>query len=81
MSTPVRRDQFVISPKGITHTPTGSTYTPHPGAPYSGTVALSHLGNVLANGDDYRPHEVEAMMERLWAEYVDANPRLFDVHD
>jgi hypothetical protein len=40
----------------------------------------SQLGNVLPNGEDYRPHE-GAMMEQLWAEYVDANPRLFEVHD
>ena len=81
MSTPVRRDQFEISPNGITHTPTGGKYTPHPGAPHSGTMDLSRLCGVLANGEDYRPHEVLTMMERLWAEYVDANPRLFEVHD
>ena len=81
MSTAVRRDQFEISPKGITHTPTGAKYTPHPGAPHSGTLNPSRLGNVLANGEDYRPHEVQTMMEWLWAEYVDANPRLFEVHD
>ena len=72
------RDQFEISPKGITHKPTGATYTPHPGAPHSGT---SQLGNMLPNGEDYRPHEVTAMMELLWAGYVDTNPRLFEVHD
>lgn len=81
MSIPVRREQFEISPKGITHAPTGAKYTPHPGSPYSATMNLGQLGNVLANGEDYRPHEVQTMMERLWAEYVDANPRLFDVHD
>jgi hypothetical protein len=75
----VRRDQFEISlNKGITHKPTGATYTPHPGAPHSGT---SQLGNMLPNGEDYRPHEVTAMMKLLWAGYVDANPRLFKVHD
>jgi hypothetical protein len=42
---------------------------------------LGQLGNVLTNGEDYRPHEVQTMMEHLWAEYVDANPRLFEVHD
>ena len=81
MSTPVRRDQFEISPKGITHKPTGATYTPHPGAPHSGPMNLCQLGNVLPNGEDYRPHEVTAMMEPLWTGYVDANPRLFEVHD
>ena len=80
-STPVQRDQFRISAKGITHTPTGATYTPHPGAPHSGIMNLGQLGNVLANGEDYRPHEVQTMMELLWAEYVDANPRHFEVHD
>jgi hypothetical protein len=42
---------------------------------------LGQLGNVLANGEDYRPDEVQAMMEQLWADYVAANPRLFEVHD
>ena len=81
MSTPVRRDQFKISPSGITHTPTGAAYAPHPGAPHSGNMNLGQLGNVPANGEDYRPHEVQAMMEQLWADYVAANPRLFEVHD
>jgi hypothetical protein len=43
-STPVQRDQFEVSPKGITHKPTGATYTPHPGAPYSGSMNLRQLG-------------------------------------
>jgi hypothetical protein len=81
MSTPVQRVQFKISPKGITHIPTGATYTPHPGAPYSGTMNLSQLGNVLPKADDYRPHEVQEMMRQLWEEYVIANTRLFEVHD
>jgi hypothetical protein len=42
---------------------------------------LSQLGNVLPNGEDYLLHEVQAMMEQLWAEYVAANPRLFEVFD
>ena len=80
MWTPVRQDQFKVSPKGITHTPTGTTYIPHPGAPHSGTMNLGPPGNV-ANGEGYRPGEVQAMMELLWADYVAANPRLFEVHD
>ena len=80
MWTPVRQDQFKVSPKGITHTPTGTTYIPHPGAPHSGTMNLGQLGNV-PNDEGYRPHEVQAMMELLWADYVAANPRLFEVHD
>jgi len=33
----------------------------------------SQLGNMLKRGDDYSPYEVEEMMERLWAEYVETN--------
>jgi hypothetical protein len=80
-STPVQRDQFQISPKGITHAPTGATYTPYPGAPQFGNIELSQLGNVLPNGEDYQARDVQMMMEQLWAEYVAANPRLFEVFD
>jgi len=81
MPLPVQRDQFELSRKGVAHKPTGATYTPHPGAPHSGTINLSRLENGLPSGEEYRPHEVTAMMELLWTDYVDANPRLFDVHD
>jgi hypothetical protein len=54
-SMPVQRDQFEVSPKGITHKPTGTTYTPHPAAPYSGSMNRRQLGNVLTDGEDYRP--------------------------
>ena len=81
MSTPVRRDQFKISPSGITHTPTGAAYAPHLGAPHSGNMNLGPAWKRTRDGEDYRPHEVQAMMEQLWADYVAANPRLFEVHD
>jgi hypothetical protein len=44
-------------------------------------MKLGQLGNVLMSGEDYRPLEAQTMMQQLWAEYVDANPRLFEVHD
>ena len=62
-STPVRRDQFKIRSAS--------------GRPAQGKQDPGQLGNVLPNGEDYRLHEMQAMMELLWAEYVDANPRLF----
>jgi hypothetical protein len=71
---PVSREQFEISVRGITHKPTGATYTSHPGNPLSGTMNKSQLGNVSKrSGDSYSPFEVEAMMEQLWVEYVKAN--------
>jgi hypothetical protein len=35
------------------------------------------MGNVLENGEEYQPHEVEQMMERLWIEYLTENPEAF----
>jgi hypothetical protein len=78
MATPVTLDQFVVAPEGITHGPTGAAFSPHPGSPLSGNLHLGQLGNRLPNGDDHRPDEVRAMMQRLWAEYVEANPTAFD---
>jgi hypothetical protein len=75
-STPVRSDQFEISPEGITHTPTGASFTPYPGEPRSGHMNEGQLGNVLPNGEDYRPDQVHEMMRQLWAEYVVENPGL-----
>ena len=73
-SKPVAREQFEINARGIRHTPTGATYTPRPGSPFSGTMNRSQLGNVQTRGgDSYSPYEVEEMMEQLWAEYVKAN--------
>jgi len=71
MSAPVRRDQFEISPKGITHKPTGASFIPDPGEPGWGHLDPGQLGNVLPNGDDYEPHEVDAMMKQLWIEFVE----------
>jgi hypothetical protein len=55
---PVTREQFVITAEGITHVPTGATFTPHPGNPHSGNMYKGQLGNKLRNGEDHRPHEV-----------------------
>ena len=51
-STPVSKDQFEINRRGITHKPTGASYTAHPGSPFSGTMNRAQLGNVLKSGDD-----------------------------
>ena len=68
--TKVTRDQFEISNDGITHKPTGYTYSPHPGNPHSGTIRMGNHGNKLASGEDYSPGEVDDMMRKLWAEHV-----------
>ena len=74
MSTRVTPDQFEITAEGITHKPTGCTFAPHPGQPLSGNMRLGQLGNKLASGEDYRPHEVKARMNELWAKHrVTAN--------
>jgi hypothetical protein len=72
-SKQVKREEFEISARGIIHKPTGATFTPHPNNPFSGTINKSQLGKLGKRGDDYSPYEVEEMMDRLWAEYVQAN--------
>jgi hypothetical protein len=76
-SKPVRRDQFNITPQGITHKPTDAAFTPHPGSPHSGNMRMGRLGNILPNGDDFRPEDVKMLMDQLWAEYVATNPGAF----
>lgn len=68
-SARVTPDQFEISDAGIEHKPTGYKFTPHPGNPLSGNAWQAQLGNKLASGDDYRPDEVKAMMQDLWAKH------------
>ena len=70
MSTPVRSDQFVATAEGITHKPTGATFTPYAGERYVvSRLYRGQLGNVLDNGDDFRDDEVREMMFDLWAKY------------
>jgi hypothetical protein len=76
-STLVRRDQFSISPQGIIHKPTDAAFTPNFGDPRKGTIRLGSLGNKHPNGNGYRPQDVQRMMRELWAEYIAANPELF----
>ena len=63
------------------HKPTRATFSPYPGEPGWGRLDPGQLGNVLPNGDDYEPNEVDAMMQQLWIEYVAANPDLFKTPD
>jgi hypothetical protein len=72
-STPVRPDQFEITDEGITHKPTGCTFTPHPGQPMSGNMRMGQLGNKLPSGEDYRPEDVKAMMQQLWEKHCATN--------
>ena len=74
----VRRDQFNITPQGIIHKPTDAFFAPHPGNPYSGSIRLGQLENVVPVGDQYDPDQVKKMMMQLWTEYVAANSALFN---
>jgi hypothetical protein len=76
--TLVHREQFRISPKGITRPLERRTF--HIPA-HCGITSLGQLGSVLPSGEDYVPHEVQTIMEQLWEDYVSANPRLFEVHE
>ena len=74
----VTRDQFNITPQGITHKPTDASFTPHCGDSLSGSVRLGQLENEApTTGDQYDPDVVKEIMTLLWAEYVAANSDLF----
>jgi hypothetical protein len=70
----VRRDQFNITPHGITHKPSGSYFAPRVGDPHSGSF---HVGNVVPIGERYDPDQVKRIMMELWTEYVATNSDLF----
>jgi hypothetical protein len=73
----VTRDQFNITPQGITHKPTDASFAPHCGSPKSGYLRLGRLECEDPSGDNYDPEVVKKMMMKLWAEYLSANADLF----
>jgi hypothetical protein len=74
----VSRDQFNVTPEGITHKPTGASFIPDIGNPLSGSIRPGQLESERRTGDRYDPETVKRMMRELWAEYVEANPTLFN---
>ncbi len=66
----VTRDQFEVTEGGVTHEPTGCSFTPCPRSPTDGTVNRGQLGSKPANGERYHPDDVEEMARRLWLEYL-----------
>jgi hypothetical protein len=73
----VTRDQFNITPQGITHKPTDASFVPHCGDPRSGSTRLGRLKCEVPSLDNYAPEVVKKMMIQLWAEYLAANSDLF----
>lgn len=73
----VTRDQFNITPQGITHKPTDAGFTPYPGRPFTGIMHIGRLGNQFPNGEEYRPEDVKRLMQALWSAYVLKNAELF----
>jgi hypothetical protein len=74
----VSRDQFNVTPDGVTHKPAGASFIPDIGNPLSGSIRVGQLGSDPRTDDRYDPETVKRMMRELWAEYVAANPSLFD---
>lgn len=73
----VTRDQFNVTPQGVTHKPTDASFVPHCGDPCSGSMRLGRLECEVATGDYYDREVVESMMRQLWAEYLTTNSDLF----
>jgi hypothetical protein len=74
-STPVLPEQFEITNEGITHKPTGCTFTPYAGQPMSGNMRMGQLGNKLPSGEDYHPEDVRATMQQLWEKHCTQRQR------
>ena len=74
----VSRDQFSVTPEGIKHKPTGASFAPDIGNPLTGSIRAGQLEGQPQTGDLYDPETVKRMMRELWAEYVEANPNLFN---
>lgn len=70
MSIRVTPDQFVISPEGIRHMPTGARLMVDPAAPSGVTLDMGLVGAEIDHSEEHRPGEIEAMLRQLWAEYV-----------
>jgi hypothetical protein len=71
MADRVTEDQFEIDDQGIKHIPTGAHFVPYAGNPRGGgNMRLGNLGNRLADGRDFRPEEVQSMMQRLWEAFL-----------
>ena len=77
----VTRDQFNITPQGITHKPTDASFVPHCGDPLSGSTRLGRLECQVPSRTNYDPEVVKKMMMQLWAEYLAANSDLFHQAD
>ena len=73
MRTLPNRDEYELTDKGWMHTPTGYSFTRHPGSFESGNAREGKLGSVLDDGRDYRPHEVTEMGWKLWRDYIAEN--------
>ena len=72
----IRRDQFNITPQGIVHKPTDSRFAPHADDPYSGSIRIGQVGNVVPVGERYDSVQLKKMMMQLWTEYVAENSNL-----
>jgi hypothetical protein len=73
----VTRDQFNITPQGVTHKPTDASFVPHGSDLRSGFMRLGRLECEAPSGDNYDPDVVKKMMMQLWDEYTAVNSELF----
>jgi hypothetical protein len=73
-SSLIRRDQFEITPEGITHLPTGARLTPGPADAGSGVIRSGRPGKDPESEDGYDYDELHRIMRELWAEYLLNHP-------
>ena len=58
-------DEFVLDGDRVVHQPTGAWFSAYKGQPHIAHRSLGHAGEVLPNGDDYAPDEVQEIAAKL----------------
>jgi len=53
----------------------GWRFSAYQDSPTDGTVIRGRLGDKLERGEDFRPHEIEEMARRLWAQHLEARKK------
>lgn len=58
-------DEFEVEGDRVVHKPTGAWFSAYKGQPHIAHRSLGHAGELLPNGDDYAPDEVQDVAARL----------------
>ena len=58
-------EEFVTEGDRVIHTPTGAWFSAYKGQPHISHRSWGHAGEVLPNGNQYGPDEIQEIAEKL----------------